>query len=54
MCIHKMSYRQFNNLDFGLAKYVDWDKVYAVVTCVIIDIIDACISCDIKSNFDGS
>ena len=50
MCISEMSYRQFNDLDFGLVEHVDWDKV----TCVIINIIDAYIACGIKSNFDGS
>ena len=49
-----MSYRQFSNKDFGFAKYINWDKVYAVVTCMIIDIINACIVYGIKSSFDKS
>ena len=42
-----------NDLDSGLVEYIDWNKVYVVITCVIIDIVDTCIACDIKSSFDG-
>ena len=47
-----MSYGQFSNTDFGSANYVDWDKVYTVVACVIMDIVDVCIDYGIESCFD--
>ena len=54
MCIHGMCYDQFNDLNSSFVEYVDWDKLYIVVTHVIIDIVDAYITCDIKFNFDRS
>ena len=54
MPTHEISYGQFSNSDYGSTKHVHWDKIYIVITHVIIDIVDACITCGIKSNFDGS
>ena len=49
-----MSYGQFNDLDSSLTEHFECDKVYAIVTRVLIDIIDTCITCGIESNFNGS
>ena len=49
-----MNYGQFNDSDFISTKYIDWDRMYAIVTHVIIDVVDTCIAYDIESSFDGS
>ena len=54
MCIHEIGYGQFNDLDSGPTEHVDWNKAYVVVTCVITNIVDACITCGIKSSFNRS
>ena len=54
MCIHEMGYGWFNDLDSSLVEHINWDKVYVIVTCVIIDIVDTCITYAIKSSFNGS
>ena len=38
----------FDDLDSGLVKHADWDKLYAVITHVMIDIADAYIVCGIE------
>ena len=38
--ILEMSYGQINDLDSNFTKYVNWDKVYVVITYMIIDIVD--------------
>ena len=52
--LYEISYRQFSDLDSGFVKHVDWDRIYAMITYVIIDIIDVYIACGIKFSFDGS
>ena len=52
MCIYEMSYGQFSNSDSTSIKHVNWDRMYAIITCVIIDIVDAYIACGIESSFD--
>ena len=49
-----MGYGQFNDLDSGFVEHVDWDKMYAITTRVIINIVDAYITYGIESSFDGS
>ena len=53
MCIYEMSYGRFNDLDSSFTKHVDWDKIYDMVTQVIIEVINACIACGIEFDFDG-
>ena len=47
-----MNNGQLDDLDSDSTKHVDWDKVYAIVTQVMIDIIDAYITCGIEFDFD--
>ena len=54
MCIYEMRYGQFNNLDFGFVEHVNWDKIYVVITHVIINIVNAYITCGTKPSFDES
>ena len=41
-------------MDPGLAEHIDWDKVYAILTHVIINIIDAYMTYGIKYNSNES
>ena len=39
--------------DLDSIEYARWDKMYAFITCEMIDIVDACIACGIKFHFNG-
>ena len=47
-----MSYGQFSNIDSSSTDHVNSNKVYVVVTHVIMDIVDVCIDCGIESSFN--
>ena len=53
MCTYEISSRKFSDLDLDSIEYVDWDRMHAIVTYMIINVIDAYIACDIKFGFDG-
>ena len=47
-----MSYKQFSNTDSSFVEHVDWDKVYAIVAHMIMDIVGTYIDYVIEFSFD--